>query len=199
MRCWKALHIWKSMAVPISPKSPNLVDVERQIWAAIPDQAEPIWSKLFSPPGYLQASHLRRNSRCARLPEFDRGGWGKLQRWGFPAGGSHQAIKMAREHGDLRVEFELYYCLMQAGNPPKKFWVKNRGLFLVALGSLPWIVYQYCLRCLGTPFWLLWYLHSQLQALATTQQGRLWVYFLGLRGICRTSVTSKMIEVIYLQ
>jgi len=26
-----------------------------------------------------------------------------------------QAIKMAREHGDLRVEFELYYCLMQVG------------------------------------------------------------------------------------
>ena len=25
----------------------------------------------------------------------------------------HEAIKMAREHGDLRVEFELYYCLMQ--------------------------------------------------------------------------------------
>lgn len=24
-----------------------------------------------------------------------------------------EAIKMAREHGDLRVEFELYYCLMQ--------------------------------------------------------------------------------------
>ena len=22
---------------------------------------------------------------------------------------------MAREHGDLRVEFELYYCLMQVG------------------------------------------------------------------------------------
>lgn len=29
-----------------------------------------------------------------------------------------EAIKMAREHGDLRVEFELYYCLMQV-------WVKK--------------------------------------------------------------------------
>ena len=28
---------------------------------------------------------------------------------------------MAREHGDLRVEFELYYCLMQVRLTPPKF------------------------------------------------------------------------------
>ena len=52
---------------------------------------------------------------------------------------------MAREHGDLRVEFELYYCLMQVTD-----WANHWlffGWLLVTMwfiyGKTKWLIYIY--------------------------------------------------------